>query len=232
MIEGKSILAVVPARGGSKGVPLKNLHLLKGKSLIAHVGDLVRGLPNIDRAVVSTDSVAIAREASASGIDAPFVRPDSLSGDRIADHPVILHAHGEMERVDQRQYDIVVMLQPTCPQRKPEHVRAAIEMLVRDRRNAVWTVSRADLKFHPLKALTVSGDGEMGYYDPAGGERIVARQQLSQVYYRNGAAYAITREALREGTSLKPENTGALVIEEELVSIDTLEDFRKLEEIL
>lgn len=232
MIEGKSVLAVVPARGGSKGVPLKNLHPLKGRPLIAHVGDLVRQVPIIDRVVVSTDSEAIAREAKASGIDAPFLRPESLSGDRIADHPVILHAHKEMERIDQRRYDIVVMLQPTCPQRKPEHVSAAIEMLVRDKRNAVWTVSPADLKYHPLKALTVAENSEMGYYDLSGGDTIVARQQLTPVFYRNGAAYAITREALQDATSMKPENSGAVVIEDALVSIDTLDDFRKLEQIL
>ena len=231
MIKGRSILAVVPARGGSKGVPLKNLHPLRGKSLVAHVGDFVRNLGVFDRAVVSTDHPAIAREAMDHGLDAPFMRPPELSGDRIGDHPVMLHALEQTEALDGRRFDVVVMLQPTCPQRRSEHVVGAIEMLITGGWNAVWTVSQADLKYHPLKALTVAADATMGYRDPAGGNT-VARQQLSQVYYRNGAAYVITREALRSATSLKPEHTGALVVDESLLSIDTLDDFRRLEEIL
>ena len=222
---------MVPARGGSKGVPLKNLHPLRGKSLVAHVGDFVRHVGVFDRAVVSTDHPEIAREALKHGLDAPFMRPPELSGDRIGDYPVMLHALEQTEALDTKRFDVVVMLQPTCPQRRPEHVVGAIEMLITGGWNAVWTASPADLKYHPLKALTVGADGTLGYHDRAAGNTVVARQQLSQVYYRNGAAYAITCEALRSAKSLKPERTGALIVEELLLSIDTLDDFRRLEEI-
>ncbi len=92
MHAGKRILVVVPARGGSKGVPLKNLRPLRGVPLVARVGELVRELAWLDRAVVSTDHPEIAEIARASGLDPAFVRPASLSGDRTSDLEVLTHA--------------------------------------------------------------------------------------------------------------------------------------------
>lgn len=230
MIGQRTVLAVIPARGGSKGVPLKNIQELWGRSLIAHVADVVREAGIFDRAIVSTDHTEIANEASRSGLDVPFVRPPELSGDLVGDHPVLLHALAEAEQLDDKRYDVIVMLQPTCPQRRAEHVVGAVEKLITQGWDAVWTVSPSDLKYHPQKQLTVGPDDRMDYYDPSG-RSIVARQQLKPVYYRNGAAYAITRDALRAGSSLKPDHTGALVINEPFVSIDTAEDFVTLRNI-
>ena len=221
------MLAVIPARGGSKGVPLKNLQPVWGRSLIAHAAEIVRAAEIFDRAVVSTDHTGIANEARKNGLDVPFVRPPALSGDLVGDHPVMLHALDEVETLDEKRYDVMVMLQPTCPQRRAEHVVGAVEKLLGEGWDAVWTVSRSDLKYHPQKALTVSDDDRMDYYDVTG-RSVVARQQLRPVYYRNGAAYVITRDALRAGSSLKPERTGALIIDEPFVSIDTAEDFLTL----
>ncbi len=221
MIGDNRILAVCPARGGSKGIALKNLVPFMGVPLVARVGQLVAQLPMIDRAVVSTDHAEIARVAQESGLDAPFRRTQSLSGDRVGDAPVLVHALEETERRDGVRYDIVLMLQPTSPLRRPEHVRATLEMLVAGDWDAVWTVSATDSKSHPLKQLTVR-DGALGYYDPAGAA-IVARQQLEPVYHRNGVAYAIRRQCLTEHGTKGPR-TGALVLDEQLVSIDTLWD--------
>src|SRR5665811_2210477 len=109
MIGTQRILAVCPARGGSKGIPLKNLTPFLGIPLVARVGQLVREIPIIDRAVVSTDHPEIAEIAKKSGLDAPFFRPPDLSGDRISDAPVLIHALEEMEHQDNVQYDIVIM---------------------------------------------------------------------------------------------------------------------------
>jgi len=224
VIGDKRILAVCPARGGSKGIPLKNLKPFLGVPLVARVGHLVREIPMIDRVVVSTDHPEIARAAEESGMAAPFERPRDLSGDRVSDLEVLTHALHEMERIDGVRYDIVVMLQPTSPLRRPQHVIDTIEMLVDGSWDAVWTVSETDSKEHPLKQLTVDRDsGQMDYYDPRGGE-IVARQQLDRVYHRNGVAYAITRRCLLEQHSIKGERAGALVVEGHMVSIDTLWD--------
>jgi len=220
MLAGYSILVVVPARGGSKGIPLKNIYPLSGKPLIAYTGDVIQQLDYIDRAVVSTDHEKIAEVAQASGIAAPFYRPESLSGDIIGDWDVLHHALNEMERQDNRRYDIVVMLQPTSPLRKPKHVTRTIKTLIEGGYDAVWTVSQTDSKGHPLKQLVVSDAGELNFYDPRG-TAIKARQQLTPVYHRNGVAYAIRRECLMEKHSIKGDRTGAVIIDEFVANIDT-----------
>lgn len=230
MITDKAILAVVPARGGSKGIHLKNLRPVLGKPLVAHAGDVCRALDWLDRAVVSTDHEEIARVAEAAGLAAPFRRPERLSGDRIADWDVLVHALREMERSDGVTYDIIVMLQPTSPLRRPEHVSATLEMLIDGDWDAVWTVSETDSKAHPLKQFTLS-DGQLDYWDERGQE-IIARQQLDPVYHRNGIAYAITRECLIGQKTLKGARTGALVLDGQFVSIDTEWDIALVEYIL
>lgn len=229
MIGEQRILAVCPARGGSKGIPLKNLSPFLGVPLVAHVGHLVRQIPMIDRSVVSTDHPEIARVARESGLDAPFLRPDEISGDRIADADVLLHALDAVERIDDLRYDLIVMLQPTSPLRRAEHVTDAIRMLVNGGWDAVWTVSETDSKEHPLKQLTVD-ESRLDYYDPRGAS-IIARQQLTPVYHRNGVAYVITRRCIVEHKSIKGDRTGALVIQGPLVSIDTLWDLQLAEHI-
>lgn len=228
MLDGKRILAVVPARGGSKGVPLKNLRPVLGTPLVGRVGQVVAGVPEIDRAVVSTDHEEIADVAIAHGLDAPFRRPEPIAGDRIGDWDVLHHALLETERLDEKRYDVVVMLQPTSPMRSAEEVRACLAMLVDGAWDAVWTVSTSDSKGHPLKQLVLANDGAMDYYD-ARGAAIVSRQQLTPVYHRNGVAYAITRACLTEQRSIKGARTGALVLSETHVSIDTEFDLALVE---
>ena len=231
MIGSNRILAVCPARGGSKGIPRKNLKPFRGVPLVATVGRMVAKIPEIDRAVVSTDHDEIARVAEDSGLAAPFRRPEELSGDRIGDLEVLTNALEEMEAIDAVRYDVVLMLQPTSPLRRVEHVRDTLAMLVTGGFDAVWTVSETDSKGHPLKQLTVDRDsGRLDYYDADGGA-IIARQQLTPVYHRNGVAYAISRSCLLDQKNIKGANTGALVIPGHTVSIDTLWDLELAEYI-
>jgi len=229
MIRGRRVLAVCPARGGSKGIPLKNLAPFNGVPLVARVGQLAAGIAEIDRAVVSTDHAEIAKVARAAGLDCPFLRPESLSGDRVGDADVLLHALAEVERIDGVSYDLILMLQPTSPLRRAAQMVAALEMLVEGGWDAVWTLSETDSKEHPLKQLRVES-GRLDYYDPDGA-RIVARQQLSPVYHRNGVAYVMTRDCLVAGRSTMGKRTGGLILEGNLVSIDTPWDL-KLAELL
>ena len=219
MYKNKTILAIVPARGGSKGIKLKNLRPLNGVPLVALAGQFAARLKEIDRAVVSTDHDEIARVAEESGLAAPFRRPEDLSGDRIGDWDVLTHALKFMEELDARRYDIVLMLQPTSPMRKPEHVYGALDHLIDNGFDAVWSLSPTDAKAHPYKQLTVQ-DGRLDYYDQSG-KKIIARQELKTLYARNGIVYAITRECLLEHGDIAGEKTGALVIEEPMVNIDT-----------
>ena len=224
MIDNKRVLAVVPARGGSKGVPLKNIQPVLGVPLVARVGHIVKQLPIIDRAIVSTDHPEIARIASESGLDVPFMRPEELSGDQIGDWDVLIHALLAIEKLDEVLYDIIVMLQPTSPMRKPEHVEGAILKLIQEQLDAVWTVSETDSKNHPFKQLKITENG-LEYYNPEG-RKIVARQQLGRLYHRNGAAYAITRECLVTQKTIRGVRTAAFINPETMISIDTLWDFK------
>jgi len=155
LIKGKRILAVVPARGGSKGIPLKNIQPLAGKPLLSYTAEVVRQIPMIDRSVASTDHQEIANVAAEAGLDVPFFRPPEISGDRIGDWDVLFHALQELETRDGVKYDIILMLQPTCPLRKPSHVMMTIEKLVAEGFDSVWTVSETDSKHHPLKQFNV-----------------------------------------------------------------------------
>lgn len=230
MIAGQRVLAVVPARGGSKGIPLKNLRPVFGVPMVARVGTVVRSVSAIDRAVVSTDHEEIARVAEAAGISAPFRRPPEISGDRIGDWDVLVHALREIEHFDGLTYDIIVMLQPTSPLRRPEHVYAAIKMLVDGKWDAVWTVSETDSKNHPLKQLTID-HGHLNYYD-AEGKAVIARQQLNPVYHRNGVAYVITRDCLLNQRGIKSHRTGGLILQGNFVSIDTEWDITLVELVM
>lgn len=220
MIDGKRVLAVVPARGGSKGVKLKNLREVGGLSLVARVGHVAREVAEIDRAVVSTDHDGIAAAAEAAGLAAPFRRPEPISGDRIGDWDVLHHALLEMEAQDGVTYDIVLMLQPTSPGRRAEDIRRTLTTLMDGEFDAVWTLSETDSKGHPLKQLVRASDDSFDYYDPDGA-RIIARQQLRPVYHRNGVAYAIRRECLVDQKSIKGARAGAVVIDRPLANIDT-----------
>ena len=220
MFGGKTILVVVPARGGSKGIPRKNLRKVGGISLVSRVGQVVSNVPFIDRAVVSTDDEEIALEGERSGLSSPFLRPKALSGDLVGDAEVLTHALLECERIDQVRYDIIVMLQPTSPLREAKHVTDTINVCVSGNWDAVWTVSETDSKAHPMKQLIIGDGANLDYYDRRG-ESVIARQQLSTLYHRNGIAYAITRDCLLEKKTIKGDRTTGLLIPGNHISIDT-----------
>ncbi len=230
MLENKTILVVVPARGGSKGVNLKNIKTINGVPLVSLVGRVVKQLPYVDRAIVSTDHPEIARIAERSGLDVPFIRPEKLSEDMVADWHVLQHALLECEKIDNKEYDVVVMLQPTAPFREAEHVTETVQKLIKGRYDAVWTVSKTDSKAHPLKQLVIRKDN-LDYYDPAGAN-IIARQQLAPVYHRNGVAYAMTRDCILNKKNIMGDRTSFVIIDESMVNIDTELDFKLAEFLL
>ena len=222
------MLAVVPARGGSKGLPRKNLRELGGVPLVALAGRVAQQIPEIDRAVVSTDSPEIVAAAVESGLAAPFMRPEALSGDLIGDVDVLLHALEATEKADDTRYHIVVMLQPTSPLRTADEVRACLDMFAANNADSVWTVSRIDRKYHPLKQLSVDGH-RLSYYDSRG-SAIIARQQLDDMYIRNGVAYVLSRDCLTERHSLMGERAFACITTAPHISIDTADDLARAEQ--
>ena len=230
MLLGKRILAVIPARGGSKGIKLKNLIKLGNRTLIEWLAECVAGCEFLDHTVVSTDHLEIKTHAEQNGLRVPFLRPVELSGDRVGDVPVLVHALYEVEsRLDSR-FDIIVMLQPTSPFRKPEHIISVCTKLIEDGLDSVLTVSRSDPKTHPMKQLCFDGD-KLTYFDDRG-KNVIARQQLTQLYYRNGIAYAMTRECLIDQNSVIGMRSSAVLVDGLVPNIDTNDDIEWAEYLL
>ena len=222
MISGHRVLAVVPARSGSKGIPDKNVQLLDGCSLIGWAGRTLGACPSVDRAIVSTDSPAYAAEAERHGLAAPFLRPPELSRDTTGAVETVVHALETAQAHYGEQYDVVLIVEPTCPLRVPGDIEGALGLLVESDADSVVTVSRLDSKYHPHKILKVDHD-RLSFYDAAG-KGVVARQTLSPLYYRNGACYAVRSRCLVDQGVIISENTRPYVIDRPLVNIDAPEE--------
>jgi len=225
MINNNRILAIVPARGGSKGIKLKNLKKIKGKTLVTITGELASKIKFIDKLVVSTDHRKIAKYAINSGLKFYSFRPKKLSGDRISDTKVLLHTLKETEKREKTKYDVIVMLHPTSPLRKAEDVIGAIKLLIKKNFDSVWTVSKSDLKYHPLKQLLIKKN-KLDYYSNKG-NFIISRQQLNDVYHRNGVAYVIRAKFLKKNKKILGNNSGAYLVKKEQISIDTIKDLKR-----
>ncbi len=223
MLFERKILAVVPARSGSKGIRDKNMCEIGGVSLIGHAGRCLTQLPWIDRAIISTDSQRYAQEGEKYGLAAPFLRPAELSGDSATAVDTMAHALISSEEYFQCSFDIVLIVEPTSPLRLPEDIEGAARLLVASEADSVVTVSVLPEHYHPLKILALENDC-LAYYDEDGG-RITARQQLPRLYIRNGACYALTRHCLLEQRRIITGNTKSYCIERTLTNIDSPTDF-------
>jgi CMP-N-acetylneuraminic acid synthetase len=228
--KGYNILAVIPARGGSKGIPRKNLCKFDGVSLVARAVRITKSLTWIDKVVLSTDDREIAEEGRKYGAEVPFLRPSKLAGDTSKSVDVWRHALIEAEKYYNTSFKISILLEPTSPFREPRHVEEVVKKLVVGGYDSVLTVSETDSKNHPLKQMVIK-DKHVGYYEEVG-RSIIARQQLTPVYHRNGVAYAIMRKCLVEQKTIIGPNTSAVVIDGPLVNIDTEFDFKLAEYFL
>ena len=219
----KRILGVIPARGGSKGIPGKNLHKISGKPLIQYTIEASEESKLLSDFIISTDSEEIANFSRSIGGNVPFIRPSSLSTDRALSLPVILHAVEFMESSIENEYDIVVMLQPTTPLRSYKDIDSAISILLDGEADSVISVTEVGGN-HPLRMKRIVNGRLINYIDQ-GLEDMRPRQDLPPVYIRNGAIYAAYREVLFESNSFSGENCYAYKMpSERSINIDTLDD--------
>lgn len=213
------VVAIIPARAGSKGLPGKHLLPLAGRPLIAWTFDAARASRSLSRVIVSTNDSAVAEAARTAGIDVPFDRPDTLAADDTPMIDVLVHAVGELEREGPR-VDIVVLLQPTSPLRTPAHIDSAVQMLQQSDADTVVTVVPVPHRFNPASVMALN-DGRLAPY--AGGDTIARRQDKPAVYARNGpAVLAVRRDVLIEQRSLYGRDIRPLVMDpEESIDVDT-----------
>lgn len=223
-----SFLAVVPARSGSKEIKNKNIKLINGVPLVGYTGNFIKKIKFIDKAVCSTDSKTYAKIANKYNLETPFLRPANISSDMIGDVPVIKHALINSEKYYKNKFDYIIMLQPTSPIREVNDLKKAIQYLLKFNYDALWSVSKIDLKNHPYKQLIINKKKLKFYSNKA--NRIVARQQLQETYQRNGVFYIIKRKLLMNNKYING-NTGHYLINKNVVNIDTLEDLKKFTKI-
>jgi len=222
MIDGLSVLALIPARGGSKGLPGKNLRPLAGRPLVAWSVAQARACPRIDRVVISSDDAAIIDAARAAGADAPFVRPAALATDTAGSVEMALHALDSLGTA----YDLLVLLQPTSPLRAVADIDACLDLVAGSTAPAALAVCAAAKS--PWWMLTLGPEGEIApLLPPPAGTR---RQDLPAAYHPNGAVYVVRVAALRAAQSFAPSGTRAHVMPaERSVDIDSALDFRLAE---
>jgi N-acylneuraminate cytidylyltransferase len=229
------VLAVVPARGGSKGVPRKNLQLLGGKPLVAHAVQAALAARCVTRVLCTTDDPEIADVARAAGAEVPFLRPAELARDSSEDWPVFMHALNWLDTHEDWRPDIVVNLRPTSPLRRPGHVDAAIQLLLSSGADSVKAVCLA--RQHPHKMWLRRSDGGIEPFlkTPFRLARgpDVPRAELDDVYWQNGVVDVTRREVILEQGVMIGRHVAGLVTEPaDSIDVDTLLDLQLAELLL
>ena len=221
------VLAVVPARGGSRGLPGKNLRRLGGKPLLAHAIECGLACPDIDHLVVSTESADIVAVAREYGADTPFVRPVELASDTAPMLPVLQHAISECERHYRNQVDLLVLLDPTGPLRTPGDIAACIKLARQNGCDAVISGNRAHRS--PYFNM-VSPYGEFVNLTITPPDNIGRRQDSPAVYDLNTVVWVYTRRALMQEQARIPRKSRLyLVPPERAIDVDSEFDFELLE---
>jgi N-acylneuraminate cytidylyltransferase len=219
------ILAIIPARGGSKGIPKKNIKLLDGKPLIYYTIEVARTIFNDCDICVSTDDDEIIQVVENCGLKVPFKRPIELATDTATSNDVLLHA---LEFYESKKifYDVIVLLQPTSPLRTAQHVKEAIS-LYRDDIDMVVSVKES----HVPAALCQ--ENKDGYIELLFNKHTTRRQDIPNYYEYNGAVYVINVKSLKaKGMSAFNKKVKYVMSADKSVDIDNMEDWNLVEYLL
>ncbi len=226
MIAGKTVLAIIPARGGSKGVPRKNIRLLAGKPLIAWTIDEANKSKYIDRLILSSEDEEIIEIAREYGCEVPFKRPVELAQDDTPGIEPVMHAINTLEE----KYDYVVLLQSTSPLRTVEDIDGCIQHCIMTESPACVSVTEAQQS--PYWMYNLGDDMKLKSFVQQDG-RINRRQELPKVYMLNGAVYVAEYGFILKNKSfLTGETVGYIMSGDNSVDIDTENDFKLAELVL
>lgn len=229
------ILAIIPARGGSKGIPRKNIRLLLGKPLIVWTIEEAKKSKYLTRVIVSTDDEEIATVAREFGAEVPFLRPTEISGDLAVDVEFLMHALDFLKEKEQYEPDIVLRMPPTSPLRRAEHIDKGIEILLANpEADAVRPITEAPK--HPYKMWIISGDKK--FIEPFLPQSFtnmdepynLPRQLLPKVYIHTGAMDIMRLRTIRDMKSTSGKKTAYFFMEpEDSINIDHTLDFELAE---
>lgn len=230
MINGKRVLALIPARSGSKGLPGKNIKPIAGKPLIAW--SIEQGIKSdfIDEVIVSTDSNEIAKIAAKYGATIPFIRPANLSNDRAKTMDVILHAIKYYD-LQNTPFDILVLLEPTSPQRDNLDIDTSLEMLENSNSaESIVGISKIE-SCHPEFLVSLQDGFLQSYLD--NGFRVSRRQDIDDLFFYEGSIYASYTHSLVSRKNFYHDRTlGYVVPKWKSFEIDDLTDFIIVEALL
>jgi CMP-N,N'-diacetyllegionaminic acid synthase len=224
------ILGIITARGGSKGIPKKNIKLLGKKPLINYTISTARASQMLTCAIVSTDSEEIAQIAQQAGGSVPFLRPASLAEDDTGHLPVIQHALEYMEKDRGYEFDFVVILQPTSPFRTIDDIDESLRKLIESGADSMVTLVETSNADHPVKAKKLEGNRVVPYImeEPEG----IRRQDLPTAFRRSGAVYAMRRQTIINNKLYGDLTIGHVVPKERSIDIDEPLDWLKAEWML
>lgn len=219
MIQGKTVLAIIPARGGSKGIPRKNIRLLAGKPLIAWTIEEAKKSKYIDRLILSSEDEEIIKVAEDWGCEVPFIRPAELAKDDTPGIEPVLHALNTLKE----NYDYVALLQPTSPMRLVDDIDGCIETCASS--NAPSCVSVTEVSEHPYWMYRINkADCLVPFIQQE--EEIGCRQDLPVVYILNGAVYVSKTNRIKKTRAFVTRETIAYLMPKvRSYDIDTELDF-------
>lgn len=233
MIDGKRVLALVPARSGSKGLPGKNIRPLHGKPLLAWPIEAAKASRHVDRVIISTDSPAYAELARQAGAESPFLRPESLASDAAPSIDFILHAIDTLQ-AEGDLYDYLLLLEPTSPLTEASDIDAALESLAarRDVADAIVGVTPM-VSTHPAFAVRLTAQGVMQPYAAPSFGQLPRRQDTEPLFSLDGSLYISSIEALRRERGFCHTRTLPYVTPRwKSFEVDDLVDFVCIEAIL
>lgn len=231
MYKNKSFLAIIPARGGSKGLLGKNMKELCGKPLIAW--SIKAGLESkyIDEVMVTTDSKEIAIVAKAHGAVVPFLRPDYLAGDTATTFDAIKHAIDFYKTELRKKFDYIVLLEPTSPLREVCDIDVAIETLLNSSSDAIVGISKTEGQ-NPAFLITLNENNRLLGYENSD-MKVLRRQDVKDVYFFEGTIYISKTKTLLDKKTFYHQNTlGYEVPKYKSLEIDDMEDFVMVEAIM
>lgn len=223
----KKIIVIIPARGGSKGIPKKNIKLLGGKPLIAWPIQLAKSVSRVDRIIVSTDSIEIAEIANKYGAETPFLRPDDLSGDKVPTLPVLQHVVKYLEEKEGYKADIILLLYTTTPFLKKERIEEALDLFESTNCNSVMGAQK-------VRTLVWKYNRKKAKYQPFYPKNRVNRQYFEPLHKEAGNIYFSRYKVLMEQNQIiDSENIKFIMVgDDETIDIDSIQDLQLAEELL
>jgi CMP-N,N'-diacetyllegionaminic acid synthase len=224
------VLGVVPARGGSKAIPRKNLALLAGRPLLAWTAAAALASGRLTRVVLSTDDQEIADAGRGLGLEVPFLRPADLAADDTPMLPVLQDLVRRLQAGDGYRPDVLVLLQPTSPLRESRHIDAAVDLLLSTGADSVVSVVEVPHQFSPVSVLREEGGRLLPWSD---GPSVTRRQDKPRVFARNGpAVLAVRRPVVERGSLYGADSRPLVMMAQESVDIDAPWDLELAEWLL